>query len=505
MTETSGVRQRVRFVATSTIPLILMLVLFSLANLQQTMADEAAVLEVEKSVSSTSVEPGEIITYTIQAANTTGAPIEGALLTDTLTSTLIYVSDSLTATYGSFGISNNVITWTGDLGQVLITYSAQITPSLTEGVIENTVSVTGTGTLVTDTASTSIYEETLIYFPIIFKRWPPIPYAPALQAIDNSGGQDDYTVSWTYDYTGEVSADTFILEESVNDGSFSNPTQYTIDGSTTSKAFTNKDGGTYYYRVKGENGWGVGPWSNVESTSVRKYTYNFNSSTKLMDPWPVRRTDYWHGDDSVNGPRVTWTEEHDGGMYFIMADRWNFAIASPFDAAPAPPYVIETRVKVHDPSNLVAHGVIFGGNGGSPCPAYRETGCLTHYYRLEAVWSTEEEGGLKASLKRIDYHEPEESSGRGKGRGVELMGDGNSSSEILSGGGSDWHTWRFEVYSDRIKIYHGGSLWKDIDSGYDSDFDARYIDDPYFGAYVSANEYNPSIAKYDYYKVYPIE
>jgi hypothetical protein len=316
----------------------------------------------------------------------------------------------------------------------------------------------------------------------VFKRWPPIPYEPVLNDIDNPDGNRDYTVTWSYGDHPDAPVITYTLQEAT-DADFTNPINY-YPGGNTSQAINNA-GGTYYYRVRGHNTWGPGPWSNVKSVTVRSYHYDFNSPTKVMDPWPIRRTSYWRGD--LGSGRVTWTEEHDGTMYILMNDKWDFTIGSPFEVAPSPPYAIQVRAKVHDPGNLIAYGIIFGGNGGSPCPAYRDTGCLTHYYRLEVVW----DGKLKAQLKRIDYHESESSNDRGKGRGQELIGY-----TYIPGGGEEWNTWKFVVKPDGIDVYINGEFWR-------ATSDNRYVNEPYFGVYASANEYKPAIGRFDYFYVDP--
>jgi hypothetical protein len=311
----------------------------------------------------------------------------------------------------------------------------------------------------------------------------PPPYAPTLNDISEPDDEGNYTVSWSYGYSYPP-VDSYTLQEAT-DANFSSPAEY-YPGTSTSQAIYGKEPGTYYYRVRGHNVSGPGEWSAVKSVSVRSYSYyyDFNSSTKIVNPWPIRRTSYWEGDVKT---KATWTEEHDGTIYIVMDDRYDFSIASPMEVAPAPPYVIETRVKIHDPANLVAYGIIFGGNGGSPCPAYRDTGCFNHYYRLEAI----NHGKLKVGLKRIDYHEPESSDSRGKGRGKELI-----AYKDISGDGDDWNTWRIVVKSDGIKIYVGGDLWGSTD-------DDKYVNEPYFGIYASANEYKPAIGRYDYYYVTP--
>jgi hypothetical protein len=334
---------------------------------------------------------------------------------------------------------------------------------------------------ITVTVDNDIY---IMYFPYIPRRWPPIPYAPTLNNISNDDENGDYVVSWSYGYT-DPPVTNYTLQEA-SDADFTDPTEYST--SSTSYTFSDKDSGTYYYRVRGNNSYGPGEWSNTRSVSVRSYSYyyDFNSSTKVMDPWPIARTSYWRGD--LGSDRVTWTEEHDGTMYLVMDDKWDFAIASPKEEAPALPYTIRTRVRVHDPANLVAYGIVFGGNEGSPCPAYRDTGCFSHYYRLEVIWDG---GGLKAGLKRIDYHEPESSEDRGKGRGKELI-----DYEYIPGGADAWNTWKFVVRSDGIDIYLNDEHWE-------STSDDKYVDDPYFGVYASANEYKPAIGRFDYFYVEP--
>jgi len=357
-----------------------------------------------------------------------------------------------------------------------------------EGGVQHTIQTRASGADgvfgPTDTITVTVDNDRYItYLPHIYKRYPPVPYAPTLNDINNTDEDGNYTVSWSYGYT-DPPVDTYTLQEAT-DANFTDPTNY-YPGSNTSQTFSDKAGGTYYYRVQGNNEYGAGTWSNVKSATVHSYSYHYDFSGSTMDPWPIRRTSYWQGDQGAE--RVTWTEEHDGTLYIIISDRWDFTIASPLEVAPSPPYVIETRVKAHDPANLTAYGIIFGGNGGSPCPAYRDTGCLTHYYRLEVIWDG---GNLKAGLKRIDYHEPESSESRGKGRGADLI-----PYYYISGDPDGWHTWKFVVKSNGIDIYFDGAV-------FGSTGDSAYVNEPYFGIYASANEYKPAIGRFDYYYVDP--
>jgi hypothetical protein len=154
------------------------------------------------------------------------------------------------------------------------------------------------------------------------------------------------------------------------------------------------------------------------------------------------------------------------------------------EEAPSPPYVIQVKSKLHDSTYLRAYGIIFGGNGGTPCPAYRDTGCLIHYYRLQVIAGG---GALKADFKRIDTHR----SDNGNGQGKSLV-----SFQDLPGETDAWNTWKFVVKSDGIDIYLNGNHWHSID-------DSTYVNDPYFGVFVATDEFRPGIGRFDYYYVTP--
>jgi uncharacterized repeat protein (TIGR01451 family) len=116
-------------------------------------------LEVQKGVNTALAAPGDTLTYTIAIQNT-GDELTDAWLTDTLPVELTCIADSLSATLGSFGVQNNVITWTAEMYghgyTAVISFSAQISPEITYAEIENTAWVTGTGELITDSAPTTV-------------------------------------------------------------------------------------------------------------------------------------------------------------------------------------------------------------------------------------------------------------------------------------------------------------------------------------------------------------
>ena len=116
-------------------------------------------LEVQKGVNTALAAPGDTLTYTITIQNT-GDELTDAWLTDTLPVELTGITDSLSATLGSFGVQNNVITWTAEMYghgyTAVISFSAQISPEITYAEVVNTAQVTGTGELIEDAATTLV-------------------------------------------------------------------------------------------------------------------------------------------------------------------------------------------------------------------------------------------------------------------------------------------------------------------------------------------------------------
>jgi len=465
------------------------------AAMAQPLSDETEITELvcSKEVNLLQAKPGEVLTYLITIQNT-GEAAGTILVTDSLPVELDCLPASVSADFGTLDVTDNLIAWEGDFsgfGQTNhITISAEITSDISSQPvwITNTAEITGAGTLTEVSAVTQVADTYYYYMPVVNRNYPPIPSLNVIPQPDENG---NYTVSWVaVDWSG---VDGYVLQESTNSSFSSITNSWTTAG--TSRAIQHPLGsGTFYYRVRADDSeyWGEGPYSNIRSVSLPlpqpSYYYDFNHSGTIYNPWPIRRTSYWQGDV---GRKATWTEQpadYTDSIFIIMADRFDFALASPMEEAPDPPYVIETRVRIHEPGNLASYGIVFGGNGGSPCPAYRDTGCFSHYYRLDTVWNGT---SLKAAFKRIDYHEPESSSSRGAGRGAELI-----NYQYVTNAHTDWHTWRFVVKPTGIDIYFDGSL-------YGSTNDTTYVNEPYFGIWVSANEYKPAIGRFDYFNVVP--
>ena len=101
--------------------------------------------------------PGDPLTYTIALKNAGATDLTDVRVTDTLPVSLSYINNSLTATSGSFGYQNGVITWTGTVnagGAVTITYGATVNPTL--GFIVNSAVISGGGESITRTATVTV-------------------------------------------------------------------------------------------------------------------------------------------------------------------------------------------------------------------------------------------------------------------------------------------------------------------------------------------------------------
>lgn len=100
-----------------------------------------------------------------------------------------------------------------------------------------------------------------IFLPLVVKNLGP-PSAPTLNAISNSDGDGNYTVSWS----SVSGASNYVLEEDDN-ASFSTPSTV-YDNSGTSTGISGRDVGVYYYRVRAENSSGISGWSGTQSVVV---------------------------------------------------------------------------------------------------------------------------------------------------------------------------------------------------------------------------------------------
>ncbi|HRU93966.1 MAG TPA: hypothetical protein P5195_01865, partial [Anaerolineae bacterium] len=126
----------------------------------------------------------------------------------------------------------------------------------------------------------------LVYLPLVMRRFPPVPYPPVLNEIGNADLDGNYTVSWAYNGPYDVEAPTsYTLQESTSADFSAAVQEYTFSASTYSMNVTGKASATYYYRVRGNNTAGAGEWSNVRSVVVMSaITDDFSNSGS---GWPV--------------------------------------------------------------------------------------------------------------------------------------------------------------------------------------------------------------------------
>ena len=114
------------------------------------------------------------------------------------------------------------------------------------------------------TTDTSIVRHRL-YLPLLFRRWPPLPYQPSISVIESA--QDGYyTVSWNEPPSRLAS--TYTLEEATN-AAFSEDVREVCTTAQQGCDLARKPPGfTYYYRVRGWNIWGYGQWSDLQTVYV---------------------------------------------------------------------------------------------------------------------------------------------------------------------------------------------------------------------------------------------
>lgn len=318
-----------------------------------------------------------------------------------------------------------------------------------------------------------------VYLPMIMRRWPPVPYAPQLDPISNPNGVGNYTVSWSYSGTPDVPSPTSYTLQASPDTTFGSITWQT-ETSNLSYSFTDQPGGTRCYRVQGRNSYGYGEWSQPQCVAVTWGDYLDDFTTP--DNWDICRSD-----DALIEPDDFWIQYNHDKLYTLLVGRFDFIVVSPMEIAPTAPYTLAARVRVvneviggrtFSPKPGSTFGLIFGGNGGEPCPADRYTaqgtGCLSHYYRLIAVWGVTAPSAFEWQLKRIDYHTPSEG---GKGQGVTLIDYTVVSGVDING----WNEWEVEVNGSRIRVYLNGRLLGEV-------HDSTYVNDPYFGLYIASGD-----------------
>lgn len=360
---------------------------------------------------------------------------------------------------------------------------------VSEPTAEPTVIPTPGPITTTEPASTTIVAEpaaptTTIYFAFV---------AVPLTAPDISSSRPNSGNSWTVSWT-DVGATSYEIQESQS-ADFSGAT--TVDNGAALTYPVTKPASpfnSYFYRVRGVGKQGQsGEWSDPIEV-VGAYSDDFSSDNTN---WDVRRTTFKEEVTSF------YENPTDGWFILRVEDSWDWGIASPLAKAPEPPYVIEYRVQPANLGNLVSQGIVFGSDfpGASCAPIktitgfdniYKHTNCFNKFYATNTIWY----GKLKLQFERIDQLVWCGSCG---GSPMKRIGDVFTASDPIPNTDSNgFNTWRVEVRSSGIKIFANGSEFYTYN-------DTRHINNPYFGVFATTDEYSNSTARFDYFKITPLD
>ncbi len=327
-------------------------------------------------------------------------------------------------------------------------------------------------------SATGVVTTYTLYMPIVFK--------PMAIAASRPNSSNQWTISWE----PVPSATGYVIQQS-NDSDFSTNLNEVTVGAVESYQFNNalSFNNIYYHRVMPIFGDIDGQWSNTVIV-VGGYRDDFSDDSSGWTP--VRRTTYLEETVSYYG-----TGSEAGNLIIIVADRWDWMIASPLMPTPEPPYAIQFRARVHDASNLVSGGAVFGGDwNGQACPefgnVYQTTNCFNHFYNFNLIFY----GPMKLLYEQVNKLSWCPNCG---GSPIKRLGPNETVDPILSNGPSlNWQTYRIEVRSTGVTFF--------VDNVQKASFsDTTYINEPYFGVFASTDEYKPSIWFFDYYQVAPLD
>lgn len=323
----------------------------------------------------------------------------------------------------------------------------------------------------------------LVYLPSVFVA-PPIPTLDSTKPNSNNR----WIVNWLTENGDNITG--FILEESQRADFSSDVVSYDL-GIVNSQLITKpaSPNNTYYYRVRSAIGNIYSEWSN---TVIVHGAYHDDFSDPTTG-WAARRMTFLEMTDVKYGK-----DAEAGNLLVLTFDRWDWVLGSPLRHAPAVPYEIEYRMRVHDPSNLVSGGAVLGGDwNGDACPefgnVYQTDNCFNSFYNFNMIYF----GPMKLLFEQVDRLDFCPNCG---GSQLKRLGPTQVVENIsgLENPANDWHTYRIEVQSDGMRFY--------VDDKFVRHFtDTTYINRPYFGVFTSTDEYNPSIYFYDYYSVTPMD
>lgn len=150
-----------------------------------------------KTASVSTVIPGDPVTYTVTLTNGGAITLTNVEVTDTLTTSLTYINNSLNATSGSYTFNGGTISWNGDVNagdSVTINFGATVSETVLPGLITNTAIISGGGEIITRTATVNVE-------PVSHQVYLPTIYAPCGNYFDDFS---DPGSGWTQQDYAEV-------------------------------------------------------------------------------------------------------------------------------------------------------------------------------------------------------------------------------------------------------------------------------------------------------------
>ena len=137
-----------------------------------------------------------------------------------------------------------------------------------------------------------------VYLPLVMRGWPPPPAPVTLNPIDNAPDYyGTYTVTWEI---GEH-ATLYELQESPFQNFSNAPTVYRGDNLYYNVIDTGP--ARYFYRVRGINSLGAGPWSAVQFVDVKWESGNNNDPGSADGPLYIGQDYYGYLEDDPNNRR----------------------------------------------------------------------------------------------------------------------------------------------------------------------------------------------------------
>jgi hypothetical protein len=152
---------------------------------------------------------------------------------------------------------------------------------------------------------------------------------------------------------------------------------------------------------------------------------------------------------------------------------------------------------------LSSHGAVFGGDWtGEPCPdysslegLYQHDICFNHFYNTNLIWYIGQGSLLRLILERVDFLQwCPECGGSPMKRGSYNYDDWVVEDPVPNAVAKGWNTWRIEVRSDGIKLFANGQQYATMN-------DSSWVNEPYYGLFVSSSTNEVSSWLVDYYQV----